>query len=442
MRTRTGAVHLALLTLLIGLLVGSVPAAAQATPADLFDPALVEAELAPGESLDIEKTLTLGTEVTKADILLVVKPDENMGNQIQTLQQGFGAATQQIAQSFPGGVNYATASYCDYDPSGQDPTVYPWRVEHDFTADTAVAQTALNALSDTCSVDDGNDGDRDALFRAMYESGTSEALSFRQEADVARIVLVAGNDIGYDQDINSIFDACENTDIDDPGPDAQPGTPDDITAESAVEALLASGRKMLFVNFGNGGARDCGNQIAEATGGSGLDGDDFSDFESIPGRVQEMANTINWVDLVVDPEDCPLQVGFNPEPLYGPVPVGERVTFTETVTAPAELAPGTYECSVFGVADGVQRAEQLLSITVAQGGETTTTAGETTTTAGETTTTAGETTTTLSTTPAGGTLPFTGSYTIPVLIGALLMLGGGVTAVVLMRRRREGEITS
>lgn len=437
MKTRTGAVHVALLALLIGLLVGTVPAAAQEAPADLFDPALVEAEPTPGESLDIEKTLTLGTEATRADILLVVKPDENMGNQIEELQEGFGPAAQQIAQSFPQGVRYATASYCDYDPTGQDPAVYPWRIEHDFSADPAVAQVALNTLSDTCNVDDGNDGDRDALFRALHESATNPGLSFRQEADVARIVLVAGNDIGYDTDISSTFDQCENTETNDPGVDGQAGTADDITVDQAVDELLGVGRKLLFVNFGNDEARDCGSQIAEATGGFGLDGDDASDFQSIPTRIQEMTDTIEWVDLTVEPGDCPLDVAFGPEPLYGPIQRGESVAFIETVTAPADLAPGTYECSVFGVAEGVTRAEQQLSITVAGGG------GTTTTTSGETTTTTtGDAPTTtarpISAAPAGGTLPFTGSHTIPVLIGALLLVGGGVTAVVLMRRR-QGE---
>lgn len=443
--TTTGRTGTALLTALLMLVPLALPATAQ-TPsapqgASVFTPALVEQTLAPGQQFQIAKTLH-AEKPAKVDVVLALDSTGTMGDALDDAKAGASAFAQSLAEQFPGGWRISVVDFRDYDFSNPGSSTnpgtggtYPYWRRTPLTNDLAAVQNALNGLSTGTGGSSGEpDGDNDdgdeGYNRVFFEAANDPGLEYDPQA--ARALVVFGD--RSPRDTASAFDGCRNAPSMDPGRngvlDGLPPTGDDINTANAIQGLRDAGTRLFMVDYDK--QADCYSQLSEATGGRAFEEDD-ADFPALAAEIGAAAGRPQQVSLQVEPADCPLQPTFSPAGPWGPFDGPVDIAFTEMVTAPAQ--PGTYECQVFGIVDGAQVAVQQLRVTVPEPEPIPTTTTEPTPSPTPTPT-ASPSPLPVEVVNAGGQLPFTGSFTLPVMFGALLLIVGGGSVLFFLRRKR------
>lgn len=326
--------------------------------ADGITPASVSLTLNSGAtSTPITKSVHLDAAPAKADIVLAV---DTTGSMSAAISQAKTDATNIVTgvQALIPGARFAVVNFDDYpfDPFGNAAAGdVPYQLLQTLTANAPDVQTAINSLS----LHDGRDYP-ESYNRVFYESYSDPTLVY--DASAVKLLVVLGDSVPHDATQNADFAACPDTPPTDPGPDAIVGTTDDLFTKATLNGMVTNNIKLLFVNYGFDA---CHHALATYTGGSDVAaGSGGSLASEIVALVQAAAAHIGTVTLDVSPASFASWLAETPTPPYGPFTAPVDFGWTETITAPAATAPGSYEFDVNVVADGAVRATQHVAVRV------------------------------------------------------------------------------
>ncbi|VVJ17765.1 Na-Ca exchanger/integrin-beta4 [Amycolatopsis camponoti] len=293
----------------VGALLAPAAVAAAAPPG--VDPATVDLTLAAGQSTTVTKHVTTSAVPPNPDLVLLADTTGSMGGAIANVRANANAITSDVLAAQPT-AQFGVAEYKDFTDS------VPFKVNQGITTDTGAVQAGINQWA----AGGGGDGP-EADLNALYQLATG-AVSFRP--DGTRIVAWFG---------------------DAPSHDPSGGH----TLADTIAALKAANVRVVAVNVG---ALDYDGQataITEATGGVLLN--------NVPSNQvsQAILNGIKSIEVTVAPHvtSCDPQLALTNAPASAKVTSGDVATFTETIAAAADAAPGTYHCSVDYLVDGMSR---------------------------------------------------------------------------------------
>lgn len=346
-------------------------AAGSGAATDSFTPSTLAVSAAAGGSASVPESFQLDPLPPKADILLALDTTGSMGGPGGALGNARSDATaivNTLASDFAaskGTVKFAVADFQDYYPqfSGTS-TDTPYRLDQPLTTAAAAVQAAVN------SVPSGDGGDLpESYFRVFYEAST-----FAWEPDAKRFLIVLGDQTGHDPVQQSTYPDCPNNASVDPGSPTS-GT---LPAATAVQDLVTAHVTLSFVTYqtASGVLPACHAELAAPTGGSdvvaGATGTLAAQIESLVQAAARKVSSLqvtattsaggNAVDPTADPGSWVHVTG-----LPSSADVTNPITFTATVTPPANAVPGTYSVDLGVRADGTVRgATQTLTITVKQ----------------------------------------------------------------------------
>ncbi|KZB79146.1 Calx-beta domain-containing protein [Amycolatopsis regifaucium] len=297
---------LVVLTAVTAMLVSTAVAAA-APPG--VDPATVDLTLAAGQSTTVLKNVTTSTVPPNPDLVLLADTTGSMGGPIGNVRSNANAITGDVLAAQPT-AQFGVAEYKDFTDS------VPFKVNQGITGDTTAVQAGINQW-----VASGGGDTPEANLNALYQLATG-AVSFRP--DGTRIVAWFG---------------------DAPSHDPSGGH----TLAQTIAALQAAKIRVVAVNVGALDATGQASAITSATGGVLLN--------NVPaGQVsQAILDGIRAIEVTVTPKvtSCDPQLTVTNDPGSVKVASGGVAQFTETITASAGAAPGTYHCVVDYQVDGV-----------------------------------------------------------------------------------------
>jgi Calx-beta domain-containing protein/von Willebrand factor type A domain-containing protein len=287
------------------------PAAAAAAAPPGVDPATVDLTLSAGESATVTKHVTTSAVPPNPDLVLLADTTGSMGGAIANVRANANAITGDVLAAQPT-AQFGVAEYKDFTDS------VPFKVNQGITADTAAVQAGTNQW-----VASGGGDTPEADLNALYELATG-AVTFRP--DGTRIIAWFG---------------------DAPSHDPSGGH----TLAQTIDALKAANIRVVAVNVGALDYTGQASAIATATGGVLLN--------NVPSNQvsQAILDGIKSIEVTVTPKvtSCDPQLTLTNTPASVKVASGDVATFTETITAAASAAPGTYHCSVDYLVDGVSR---------------------------------------------------------------------------------------
>lgn len=330
----------------------------RADPPDRLDPAVVNVELAAGESTDIAKTLHLTGLPPKADIVVAIDTTGSMSAAIADAQADATNICNDVKAQIPG-ARFAAVDFEDYPgmPLGGPGDVAYTLLTPGFVSDCATFQTAIN----TMVADGGGDGP-EAYNRVFFESYSEPLLVYDPEA--VKFLIVLGDAAPHS---SLAFGSCPAAPPDDFGRDNVGGTADDLDTPETIAGLQANDIILLMIRYPSGAsvALSCYEDLAAATGGDAVDFGGAGTLSATIIDLAEAAAPEYTVDLQVNP-GCQLGITFAPPPPYGPFQGETHINFTETVTAPT--TPGNYSCTVTALINGVpSSAQQTVNVTVKPG---------------------------------------------------------------------------
>lgn len=293
----------------VGALLAPAAVAAAAPPG--VDPATVDLTLAAGQSTTVTKHVTTSAVPPNPDLVLLADTTGSMGGAITNVRANANAITGDVLAAQPT-AQFGVAEYKDFG----DPV--PFKVNQGITGDTAAIQAGTNQW-----VASGGGDFPEADLNALYELATG-AVTFRP--DGTRIVAWFG---------------------DAPSHDPSGGH----SLADTIAALKAANVRVVAVNVGNLDLDGQATAITEATGGVLLN--------NVPSNQvsQAILAGIKSIEVTVTPHvtTCDPQLTLTNAPASAAVTSGDVATFTETIAAAANAAPGTYHCSVDYLVDGVSR---------------------------------------------------------------------------------------
>ncbi|GAB3158582.1 Calx-beta domain-containing protein [Amycolatopsis stemonae] len=293
----------------VGALLAPAAVAAAAPPG--VDPATVDLTLAAGQSTTVTKHVTTSAVPPNPDLVLLADTTGSMGGAIANVRANANAITGDVLAAQPT-AQFGVAEYKDFTDS------VPFKVNQGITGDTAAVQAGTNQW-----VASGGGDLPEADLNALYQLATG-AVTFRP--DGTRIVAWFG---------------------DAPSHDPSGGH----SLADTIAALKAANIRVVAVNVGNLDAAGQATAIADATGGVLLN--------NVPSNQvsQAILAGIKSIEVTVTPHvtTCDPQLTLTNTPASAKVTSGDVATFTESVAAAADAAPGTYHCSVDYLVDGVSR---------------------------------------------------------------------------------------
>ncbi|WP_328647707.1 hyalin [Amycolatopsis sp. NBC_00348] len=283
--------------------------AAAATPG--VDPATVDLTLNAGQSTTVTKHVTTSAVPPNPDLVLLADTTGSMGAAIGNVRANADTITGDVLAAQPT-AQFGVAEYKDFG----DP--FAFRVNTGITGDQAAVQAGTNQWV----ASGGGDGP-EADLNALYELATG-AVTFRP--DGTRIVAWFGD-----------------------APSHDPSGGHDLA--QTIAALKAANIRVVAVNVGALDLDGQASAITSATGGVLLN--------NVPSSAvsQAILDGIQSIEVTVAPHvtTCDPQLTVTNAPASVKVPSGDVATFTETVAAAANAAPGTYHCTVDYLVDGVSR---------------------------------------------------------------------------------------
>ncbi|WP_340682437.1 Calx-beta domain-containing protein [Amycolatopsis coloradensis] len=293
----------------VSAMLASTAVAAAAPPG--VDPATVDLTLNAGQSTTVTKNVTTSAVPPNPDLVLLADTTGSMGGPIGNVRTNAGAITGDVLAAQPT-AQFGVAEYKDFTDS------VPFKVNQGITGDT----TAVQAGIDQWAASGGGDTP-EANLNALYRLATG-AVAFRP--DGTRIIAWFG---------------------DAPSHDPSGGH----TLAQTIAALQAAKIRVVAVNVGALDATGQASAITSATGGVLLN--------NVPaGQVsQAILDGIKSIEVTVTPKvtSCDPQLTVTNDPGSVKVTSGGVATFTETIKAAADAAPGTYQCVVDYQVDGASR---------------------------------------------------------------------------------------
>jgi len=321
-----------LLTISCLLLLFSVTAKADSISPDSFS-----ATLAPGESVTIEKTVTVDEGAptsSKVDVFFLADETGSMTDDIAAVKSAASSILSSAAVL--GDVAFGVGGYKDVGDS------FIYNLRQDITTSSTAAQTEINNWTAL-----GGGDTPEAQLYALEQVATTT--SWRTGSE--RILVWFG---------------------DAPGHDPRNGS----TEASATAALQAANIAVQAIDTyeydsaSYDGLEDYGqaSRIAAATGGTFYDGiDETSIVSTINDAITTAVETYTTVGI--DTSDVPSEIGVTvlPPSFVGTYDrsITRSFLFDVTFTAGAGAVPGaTYDFSLYGTVDGGRVAEEIDSISI------------------------------------------------------------------------------
>jgi hypothetical protein len=311
------------------------PVAALADPG--LDPASVEATIAPGGSLDVQKTVHTPTVPPIVDVCLLEDETGSFGDDIGNLQApGTAEAIFDAVTAASPGANFAVAGFRDYpiDPFGIAGD-HVYRLLSSMSASEAawVAGIAAFPIPPGAAGGDIPEAQYDAIVAATGPGafndptlGLQADCGWRNIANVTRVLVVA-------------------TDAEFHVPAV--GAPHVNDQVSTIAALAARGVRVVGLKApGAGGELDA---LAAATGGS---------VQALSSSGADIGAAIiaGLENLPIDvamASDCAAPISVSFLPAVQTVTSGDDAVFTETITVAADAAQGqTFECDDWATING------------------------------------------------------------------------------------------
>jgi len=293
----------------VSALLTPVAVAAAAPPG--VDPATVDLTLSAGQSTTVTKHVTTSAVPPNPDLVLLADTTGSMGGAIANVRANADAITSDVLAAQPT-AQFGVAEYKDFTDS------VPFKVNQGITGNTAAVQAGIDQW-----LASGGGDLPEADLNALYELA-SGAVTFRP--DGTRIIAWFG---------------------DAPSHDPSGGH----TLAQTIDALKAAKIRVVAVNVGALDADGQASAIATATGGVLLN--------NVPSDQVSKAilDGIKSIEVTVTPKvtSCDPQLTLTNAPASVKVASGDVATFTETVAAKADAAPGTYHCTVDYQVDGMSR---------------------------------------------------------------------------------------
>jgi hypothetical protein len=341
------------LALVVG--IAPIPALAQAVV-----PAETSVELAPGESVTVEKQVTTPEIPPTPDIYFLADTTGSMGSSIAAVQADAAAILEDVLALDPG-ARFGVGDYKDFPYD-------PWAFKHQqaITADTAAV---ISAAGDWAA-GGGSDGP-EGQFYALYKIATDPAIGWR--TGTSRIVVWFGDAPGHD-----------------PIPAAATGLDFDITEAVLIDALADAGIRVIAVSVTSGyaegldaapgGAGDYGiypdyvaggeagqaTRIAAATGGVSLfDVDPDDVVAAILAGITDIRTDV-WATAEADPG---LSISFDPA-VRTDIAAGATADFDETISVSPDAVAGSELTAVVTFwagsypADGAALGQQTVTVSV------------------------------------------------------------------------------
>lgn len=286
------------------------------------DPATVDATLAPGESIVVNKTVHTPEIPPNPDIVFLADTTGSMGGAIANVEANAATILSTIAGSQPT-AQFAVAEYRDIGDA------FVYQVTQDLTSSQTDTQNAITAWTAS-----GGGDTPEAQLIALLGLATGD-ISFR--ADSTRVIVWFGDAPGHE------------------APEA--GYP---SRAAVIAALNAADITVIAVNVGFGGLDSTGQatDITTATGGS---------LETTATDVADaiLAGLGNLPITVFHSAACDPGLLVSLSPASQTVTSGDDALFTETIEVAADpsLAGSTLTC-VVTFADGLGNVIGTQSITI------------------------------------------------------------------------------
>jgi hypothetical protein len=327
------------ITLILALVVGAalaVPAVASAEPG--LSPASVEAVIFPGQSFEVEKTVTTPEVPPEPEIYFLVDTTGSMGSVIASAKANINSIISDILAEAPA-AEFGLGQYKDFP---RDAFAFQHMVS--IGGDVATAVGTLSAGGGY----DGSEGQFFALDRiantgvAGFTAGGSDIVVWIGDAPAHDPVCAAITSLGYD-----ITEASVTTDLQAAGLTVvalstttgyAAGLNDNPTS-SAGDYSAACGTP--------GGTAGQADRITAATGGDSL-------TNVAPENVaQAILDAIGAVSVEVSmTSNCEAPISTSFDPSTRTVVSGDDAVFTETISVAADAEGGTYECADWALIDG------------------------------------------------------------------------------------------
>ena len=334
--------HMTKYTQLLGLSAG-LAMMASASLADSIAPETFSATLGVGESVTINKTVTVDSEIStsRADVMFLVDTTGSMTSTIAAVRNNLNDILANAGAL--GDVQFGVAEYRDFVVPGRpwgSSGDFPFRLNQSITSDAAAVTTAIGGLT----VSGGNDIPESNLY-ALQQTAVDPAIGWR--AGAARIVVWFGDAPGHD-------------------PNTTPGYPGPTLAQT-IASLTAADISVIGVNAPSGPGIDTGfgstpagqaTAITNATGGSLFNlGATGSIVDEIDDAITAVFSSYSSVSL--SPVGVPAGVGVEVSaPHLGTFDRSETRFFDFTVTFTG-LAPGTHDFTIDALVDrGVVATEK------------------------------------------------------------------------------------
>jgi Mg-chelatase subunit ChlD len=324
------------------LIVGALATAVPAFAVDTLTPNPVIRTVPAGGTTTVDKTLHLDALPGAADIIIAI---DTTGSMVEEIAQAKMQATDLCndVQAVIPGARFAVFDFRDVPdrPATQGVLI----LTPAFTSSCAAVQTAIDTMSA------GGGGDIPEAYNWVFNKAYSDpVLDASRNPDAVQFLVVLGDAPPHNSPAPAVAPACGNT------PPADTG----ISSDTEIAGLNANDITLLMISYGP--VLSCYQQLAGATGGTAVTGgSDLSD--DIIAQIQAAAAHVDEVHLEVVGA-CALTITFSPAS-YTNVTTPVDLPFTETITVPT--VPGVYTCTVAGVADGITRATQEVTITVVPG---------------------------------------------------------------------------
>ena len=332
-------------------------------------PSLVEKDLETGECYIVTKTVEIPTILQKADIIFAFDLTSSMGDILNTAKIEIGQVMNTLITSYPG-VNFTfgvmsymdypdTYSSCGYNAPYGKTGDYAYSLNQSLTYITTDVITAVNNLF----LGNGGDAPED-YTRIFYESYNDSNIGWRTNA--VKLLVNFGDNVPHDCNLNEGVEPGTWSTGNDPGPDEEMGTTDDLDLQNVLDTMNSSGITLI----------ECHRTSANYK---------YWDYwTGLTNGSVHITSSSNFVDKVIDAitsELSNLKVynlhlkvttqGFEnwltsvDPPSYPEVTRGKSVIFNETICVPLGTPSGLYEFNVSAIdEDGVIYGNQTNIINV------------------------------------------------------------------------------
>jgi hypothetical protein len=295
---------------------------ATAMPADAaapgVEPQTVSTSAAPGDTINVAKTVHTPVIPPTPDIVLLADTTGSMSGAIANVQNDLATIVNNVKSMQPT-AEFAVAEYKDF---GEFES--PFTLDQPITADTTAVQTAVNSWTAT-----GGGDFPEAQINALFELATDPAVGFRSNS--TRIVAWFGDAEGHD-----------------------PSGGHSLT--DAIAALQAADISVVAVDVitpfpGSLDATGQATAVTTATGGVLLSAPTSGDVSSaILAAIKAVSVTVSPSVGACDPN---LTLSFTPGSQT--VTSGDDAAFTESVQVSSSAPQGTtLTCTVNWLIDGNQ----------------------------------------------------------------------------------------